>query len=204
MTPALPPIELLATALALLYVVLAARGSAWCWPPAFASSCLMAYRVFAAYDLYFDAALNAFYAAMAVVGLWRWTRGTPNAGEAPPITAMSWREHAAWIGGGAIVVAVGAGLAEAYTAAARPLADATTTVYSVIGTILLVERRLDNWLYFAAMDAVYVWLYHERGSALFAGLFAVYTVLAVIGYASWRRSMTAELNPNPAQADPLE
>ena len=202
--PELPPIELLATALALLYVVLAARDSAWCWPPAFATSCLMSYRVFVAYDLYFDAALNAFYAAMAVVGLWRWTRGTARDAEAPPITAMSWREHAAWIAGGAAVVAVCVVLAQAYTAAALPLADATTTVYSVIGTILLIERRLDNWLYFVAMDAVYVWLYLDRGSPLFAGLFAVYTVLAAVGYVSWRRMMPGGLNPNPPQTDPLE
>lgn len=197
-------IELLATALALLYVVLAARDSVWCWPPAFASSCLMAYRVFTAYGLYFDAALNVFYAAMAVVGLLRWTRGGAHEAAAAPITSMSWREHAAWIGGGAVVVAVCVVLAEAYTAAALPLPDATTTVYSVIGTVLLVERRLENWLYFVAMDAVYVWLYLERGSALFAGLFAVYTVLAVIGYLSWRRLAGEGLNPNPPAGDPLD
>lgn len=196
----LPAIEVAAVTLALVYVVLAARDSAWCWPPAFVSSGLWAYQVFVAYDLYFDAALNVFYALMAVAGLWRWSRGDPGA-DANPITSMSAREHLAWITAGAVATAACVVLAKAYPAAAMPLADATTTVYSVIGTILLIERRLENWLYLLAMDVVYVWLYWERGTPLFAGLFAVYCVLAVVGYVSWRRLRDGGSQPSTAQVD---
>ena len=180
-------------------MVLAARDSNWCWPFALVSSALWAYQVWVAYGLLFDAALNGFYAVMALVGLWRWgsasrgghgtaredAAGRP-AGELP-ITTMSGREHFAWIACGAAVTGALVVAARVYTEAAMPLADATTTVYSVIGTVLLIERRLENWLYLLAMDAVYVWLYLERGSPLFAGLFALYCVLAAYGYWSWRR-----------------
>ena len=201
----LPPIELAAVASAIAYVVLAARPSAWCWPVGFVSSCLWAYRVFVAYDLYFDAALNGFYAAVSVVGLWRWTRGGGDGGgAAAPITRMRAREHVAWLALGAGATAGCAVLAEAYTEAAMPLADAATTAYAVIATVLLIERRLENWLYFLAVDAAYVWLYLERGSPLFAGLFAGYCGLAAWGYASWRRQGAGAAAENPAAPAPLD
>ena len=200
--PDLPPIELWATALALGYVVLAARDSVWCWPLGFVSSCLMTYQVLRAYSLYFDAALNAFYAVMAVVGLVRWTRGG-RGGEPAPITPMSRREHAVWIGAGIGATSGCLVLAQALPGAALPLPDATTTVFSVLATVLLIERRLENWLYFAICDAAYVAIYLDRGSVVFAALFALYTVLAVAGYASWRAQMRG-LDPNPAHADPLD
>ena len=200
----LPPIELAAVASAIAYVVLAARPSAWCWPVGFVSSCLWAYRVSVAYDLYFDAALNAFYAVMSAVGLWRWTRRADGRGAAPPITRMRAREHVAWLGLGAGATAACAVLAEAYTEAAMPLVDAATTVYAVIATVLLIERRLENWLYFLAVDAVSVWLYLERGSPLFAGLFVVYCGLAAWGYASWRRQSAGGAAANPPPAAPLD
>lgn len=187
----LPVIEWSAVVLALGYVVLAARNSPWCWPLAFVSSCLWAYQVYAAYALYFDAALNAFYAVMAIVGAVQWLRGGAG-GEPLPITRLPLSTHAAWIGGGLAATGLAWVLAEAYTDAARPLADALTTVFSVIGTILLVRRVVDNWLYLLAMDLVYVWLYLERGSLLFAGLFVVYSVLAVVGYAAWLRELRVE------------
>jgi len=191
----LPLIEWIAVVLAIIYVVLAARASAWCWPFAFVSSCLWSYQVYIAYDLYFDAALNVFYAVMALVGLWQWqrSRAKQNIPEQPlAIRSMRATEHLAWIGGGALVTVLGVVLAKAYTEAALPLPDATTTVYSIIGTILLIQRKLENWLYLLAMDVVYVWLYLDRGSVLFAGLFVVYCILAVYGYLSWRQRMQGQ------------
>ncbi len=182
-------IEVIAVVLALVYVVLASLNSPWCWPFAFVSSALVSYQVWFAYRLLFDAGLNIFYAAMAVVGLWRWQ--TRRAARGPervkPITALSLREHAYIIAGGLAVSLLCGVLAQAYTKVSFPYLDALTTVFSVVGTFLLVERKLENWLYLLAMDVLYVYLYSAKGSALFAGLFVVYTLLAGVGYYNWRR-----------------
>ena len=57
-----------------LYLVLAIRESLWCWPAAFVSSVLTIVVMFGA-RLYSEAALNVFYAAMAVYGWYQWRYG---------------------------------------------------------------------------------------------------------------------------------
>ena len=198
----LPAIEWAAAGLSLVYVVLAARASPWCWPFAFVGSLLWAYQVLAVYALWFDTGLNLFYAAMALVGAWRWwraDRALPATGArdeyametresaALPIRAMTTGEHAWMLLGSAVATGALYVLAKAYLPAALPGLDAATTVVSVGATVLLIERRLENWLYLLAADLVYVYIYLERGSAIFAAMFVLYSVMAVVGYRAWRR-----------------
>lgn len=188
----LPLIEWWAIGFALIYVILATRNSAWCWPFAFVSSCLWTYQVYNSYSLYFDAALNTFYAVMAIVGLWKWLHARPIKQALAekvtdlPISKMTPREHLQWIGIGLALSVVMWVLAKAYTAAELPGPDAVTTVFSIIATILLVQRKLENWLYFFVFDLVYVWIYWERGSPLFSGMFVIYCVISVLGYFNWK------------------
>ncbi len=199
----LPAIEWLACGLAFAYVTLAARNSAWCWPLAFVSSLIWAYQVWYAYGLLFDAALNVFYAVMAVVGLARWlgwfgrTAAFAKTGHtAPTISRMPARAHL-------IVLAIGSALsvglyvlAKAHTSAQLAGPDALTTVFSVLATFLLIDRKLENWLYFIVIDAAYVWIYLERGSVVFAGTFVIYTVMAVVGWRSWNRELQGSPRPS--------
>jgi nicotinamide mononucleotide transporter len=180
---ALSWVDWTATITALIYVVLAARSNIWCWFWGIISCSLWAYASFAFYDLYLDALLQVFYVVMAVVGWYEWRRGGQS-GALAPIRRLPMREHA-WIllGGGLLTFLFGS-FFEAYTPAAATYWDAGTTVFSVIATFLLVRRALDNWVYWIAVDAVYVGLYASRGAYLFALLMVVYTVIA--GVALWR------------------
>ena len=68
--------------------------------------------------------------------------------------------------------------------------DSFTTWASVITTYLVTRKYLQNWLYWIVIDMVSVPLYIDRGLNLTALLFIVYTVVAVIGYFSWRRHLS--------------
>jgi nicotinamide mononucleotide transporter len=54
---------------------------------------------------------------------------------------------------------------------------------------MVTRKILENWLYWIVINAVSVWLFMDRGLSLTSGLFALYIVLSVIGYISWRRTM---------------
>lgn len=179
-------IELWACALAILYVILAARNSAWCWPFAFVSSCLWAWQVWFTYDLLFDAALNVFYAVMAIWGAWRWWRQHDSNTDVQ-ISTFSWSQHALIIGFGVSLTLVLGYVAAQTTAASMTYLDALTTIFSIFATFMLIERKLENWIYLLVMDILYVYLYIQRGSLIFAGLFAVYCLLAVVGYMQWKK-----------------
>ena len=88
-----------------------------------------------------------------------------------------------------------------YPSAALPTLDAATTVFSVLATFLLIGRRLGNWLYFFVVDLVYVYVYLDRGSLIFAATFLVYAVMAVYGYRAWRVEMGAFAKTNRIAAD---
>ena len=196
----MPLIEWVAVLLALIYVILAARNSVWCWPFSFVSSCLFAWQVYYAYGLYFDTALNVFYALMALWGLWSWLNasGTNASSEPLKIRSQRWQAHLLWIGSGLVLTLLFWVLAKAYTEAQRPFWDALTSIFSVFATVMLIRRKVENWIYLLVMDLIYVVLYWERGSVLFASLFVLYSILALHGYRSWRKMMRLESWKEPA------
>ncbi|MEL6636400.1 MAG: nicotinamide riboside transporter PnuC [Bacteroidota bacterium] len=181
--------ELLAVMTGIVYVVLATRSNPWCWPWGIVSSALWAYAAYVLFDLYVDALLQLFYVGMGIVGWQQWRRGAE--GEVRPVSRLRSSEHLAIVGVGlALALPIGYFFAE-YTPAAATYIDAWTTVFSVLATILVVKRKLENWLYWIAIDAVYVYLYYTRGGYLFALLFVAYTIIAIIGYRAWWREWKA-------------
>jgi nicotinamide mononucleotide transporter len=61
----LAPLEVVAVAAAIAYLVLAIRQSIWCWLGAGISTAIYVYLFFVA-KLYMESALNLFYFAMAI------------------------------------------------------------------------------------------------------------------------------------------
>ncbi len=175
---------------ALVYVGLAARSSAWCWPFGFVSAVLWAWTTYALYGLVSDALLQVFYAVMAVVGWWQWQHGRTTASGRTaqlPITTLPLRAHLLWSGlAAALALVLGFGFSYLATAVAT-YPDAFTTTFSVLATFLLIRRKLENWLYWVVVDLAYGWLYFSRGAVLFGLLMVVYVGMAVYGYVTWRR-----------------
>ncbi len=177
--------ELLAVITGVIYVVLATRSNPWCWPWGIISSALWAYAAYLLFDLYVDALLQLFYVVMGFIGWYQWRKG--GNGEVLPISRLSSGEHLAIVGGGLVLALLVGYLFDEYTPAAATYIDAWTTVFSVIATFLVVQRKLENWLYWIVIDAVYVYLYYTRGGYLFALLFITYTIIAIVGYFKWQK-----------------
>ncbi len=181
--------ESLAVVLALAYLLLAAREHIACWACALVSTAIYTV-VFWDASLLMEAALNVYYMAMAVYGWQQWRYGGA-AHEGVSIRSLSMRQH------GLIVAAVvcltlasGAYLAS-QTSAVWPYVDSFTTWASVITTVLVAKKYLENWLYWFVIDSISIPLYLDRGLYLTAALFAVYLVIVVFGYLSWQRHLTA-------------
>ena len=180
------PWELAAVALALAYVVLAVWRNMWCWLAAIVSSGIYV-ALLADKRLYMEAALNAFYVAMAVYGYWSWQRGRDAVG-AVAVARLAPRAH---VLGLLVVVAVSllnGWLLSRFTDGARPYVDSLVTWSSVFATWLVARRVLENWLYWIAIDSVAALLYFDRQLAPTAVLFLIYTAISIHGYFVWRRA----------------
>jgi nicotinamide mononucleotide transporter len=190
--PSLPLVEAVGAFLSVLYLVLAIRENLWCWPVAFLASVLTVVVMFGA-RLYSEAALNVFYAAMAVYGWYQWryggrVHGTPEL----PIGVWPLKIHALAIGGSLALSAVIGWLMSRHTDAAYPYLDAFVTVSSVVTTYMVARKILENWLYWLVVDSLSLYLYAQRGLNFYVGLFALYLVLVVIGFVRWRRDWRAQ------------
>jgi len=188
----LSPVEAAGVLLSVLYLVLAIRENLWCWPAAFLSSALTVAVMFGA-RLYSEAALNVFYAAMAVYGWYQWRYGGAKSGRGElPISVWPLATHAVAIGGSVALSAVVGWLMSRYTNAAFPFFDAFVTVSSIVTTYMVARKILENWLYWLVVDSLSLYLYWQRELYLYAGLFALYLVLVVIGFVRWHRDWRAQ------------
>ena len=183
----LPWLELIAMLLSLSYVLLAAKGSLWCWPAAFISTALYTY-IFYDVLLLMDSALNAYYLLMAVYGYWQWSKKTDNGSnnnvELKIVSwGLTWHIKACFALG--IVATVLGYVMATFTPADFPYLDTFTTVYAVFATYLVAQKVLENWLYWIVIDLVSIYLYIEKGLIPTTVLFVIFVIVACYGYTKW-------------------
>ena len=178
--------------LGVLYLVLAIRESLWCWPVAFVSS-VVTVAVMLTALLYSEAALNVFYAAMAVYGWYQWRYGGRARGKTElPIGVWPLKTHVLAIGGSLVLSTAIGWFMMRHTNAAYPYLDAFVTVSSVVTTYMVARKILENWVYWLVVDSLSLYLYVQRDLYFYVGLFAIYLVLVVVGFVRWRRDWRAQ------------
>lgn len=178
-------IELVATLLAVAYVILALKHSIWCWPTALLSTLLFTHVMWDS-ALLSDALLHIYYAGMAVYGWWRWRQLQQQSGQAQPVYEWVWQRHLLLISLTAMAGLVLGYLMANYTHADFAYLDAQTTAFSLVATWLVAKKLLSNWLYWVVIDAVSIFVYAQKHLYFLTALFMLYTVIAVVGYFVWR------------------
>jgi len=179
-------IEIIAAALAVVYLVLAIRQQLACWVAAFVSSCLYVWVLFGAH-LYMESALNAFYAAMAVYGFWQWQQG--RGGGALAVSRWPIARHCAGFLSVLCLSAVSCYFLRRFTPAAWPFVDSMVTWSSVFATFLVARKVYENWHWWLVIDTVSLCLYFSRHLYLTMLLFVLYLALIVIGMRQWRSTL---------------
>jgi nicotinamide mononucleotide transporter len=179
-------IEIVAAALAVVYLLLAIGQRLSCWVAAFVSSCLYVWVLYGAH-LYMESVLNGFYAAMAVYGFWQWQHGS--AGASLAVTRWPIERHAKALVGIIALSSVSAYFLHRFTAAASPFMDSMVTWSSVFATYLVARKVYENWHWWLIIDAVSLCLYFTRRLYVTMVLFALYLVLIGIGMREWRRDL---------------
>lgn len=174
-------LEIIAVALSLLYTYAYANGWLWAWYAGISGSVLFAFLTYRS-GLLAEVGTHLFYLLSAVYG---WVHQSGKAAQwgldLPVWIPLSIQEHGVVIGVCA-VVALGLGRWLSTQPRARtPYFDAQTTVFSIAATVLMIHFDRSNWLYWIAIDAASSVLYVRRGLRLSAGMYVVYTAMALYG-----------------------
>ncbi|GAB3879516.1 nicotinamide riboside transporter PnuC [Kibdelosporangium lantanae] len=170
-----------------LCVWLVARQNVWNWPIGILNN--IAFLVlFVTRGLYADGGLQVVYIALAAYGWWAWLRGGVAHTELPVsrTTAMQW-----WT---LLVVGVAATalltwVLVRFTDSTVPLADAVTTVLSLLATWGQARKKLESWWLWITADVIYVPLYAYKGLWLTGVLYLGFIALCVFGLTGWRASL---------------
>jgi len=179
--------EWIAASLGILYVILAAKESVWCWPAAFLSTVI--YTVlFWEGQLPMQALLNFYYMGMAVYGFMLWRKHS-EATNNLTISNRPIKFHAIYISTGlAISVVIGYYLS-GIESSRFPYLDSLVMVFSVMTTVLMARKVIENWLYWIVIDAFAIALYWQSEFYVTIVMFTVYLVLAVYGYVNWKKTL---------------
>ena len=70
-----------------------------------------------------------------------------------------------------------------------PMVDAILTTASVVAQILLTHKKIDNWVMWVLVDVVYIGLFLMVGMYWTAGLYVVYTGIAVNAVKMWNEEL---------------
>jgi len=137
-------------------------------------------------QLYADFTLQGFFIITSLIGWHKWLEG--NDGEVLPITTTQPGLLALCVVIGLVTAGIYAGLLYRFTDAYAPGWDSLLLTGSVIGQVLMMNRKLENWIFWLGVNTIAVPLFYSRGLHLTSVLYAAYWVHAVYAYVSWRRT----------------
>ena len=181
-------LEVAAVVLALAMVFCNIREIHWGWPLAAASS-LLYVEVFRESKLYGDAALQVFFAVVALWGWLQWLRGHRADGTSLHVARLTPRGLVIAIAVAGLMWPAAGWFLKTYTDSDVPWWDGFATALSVIGQFLLGRKFIENWAVWIVVNMVYVGLYAYKGLWLTLGLYIVFIVLSFVGWRQWRRQL---------------
>ena len=181
-------LQIVGVVLGLLYLWLEYRANIWLWVVGAIMPCVHCALYYQS-GLYADCAMQGYYIAAGIYGLIAWLVGHKRKENKLQISHTPVRLALPLI---AVYVALHTAiyfLLVRFTDSSVPFWDAMTTAMSMVAMWMLSRKYIEQWLVWLAVDAITVGLYVYKGIPLTAGLYALYTTLAVAGYLRWRKEI---------------
>lgn len=184
-------LQIVGTTLGLIYLWLEYKANLWVW--VIGAIMPMVHGVlYLTSGIYADAAMQLYYVAAGIYGLVVWKRHPKDSSSGRikhtplrwilPLVAIYVVLH----------VAIYFVLTD-FTDSRVPFFDSMSTALSIVAMWMLSRKLVEQWLVWLVVDMISVGLYLYKGIPLTAGLYAVYSVLAIVGYVRWLRICRGEV-----------
>ena len=183
-------LEWTAVGLNLTYLILLIREHIACWVFGIVGSLLSIYLFIDAH-LYSEAILYGFYVLIGIYGWHHWLKGDDNTAE---VKIKKWpiKNHIIFILCTSILAGCLGWYFKSSTDAAEPYADAGSTLFSFLASLMEAHKVLSSWVYWIIINLFSVWLYHSRGLIIYAGLMVLYFVMSIVGFWKWNQRFAAQ------------
>lgn len=181
-------LQAVGVALGLLYLWLEYRANIYLWIVGLIMPVVHGVLYFKS-GLYADCSMQVYYILAGVYGLAVWKRGSSGTEKsaAADIAPTPARLVAPLVG---VYVAAHAAIylfLVRLTDSSVPFWDSMTTAMSIVAMWMLSRKYIEQWGVWLVADIITAALYMYKGIPLTAGLYALYAVLAAVGYVRWLR-----------------
>lgn len=175
-------IDWLAFVFGVLGVIFTVKQSIWCWPLAIVSIVFSGYAFYST-KLFGDFFLQLIYLIQSFYGWIFWYKRKNGVFE---IKIVDTKKIIFFICSVIILFAFIYPIL-VYLKSDKIIFDSILTAASLACTYLMINKYLQNWLIWVAIDIAYVALYGIKQMWLFAVLYLIFAALAVMGYFEWRK-----------------
>ena len=184
-------LEVLGTIIGLIYLYQEIKASIYLWITGIVMPAIYTVVYWEA-GLYADFGIQIYYIIAAIYGLFFWKFFRSKSGNSLQIKHLPLKKYPSYIAIFSVAYVVIVYILLTYTNSNVPYLDTFTTALSIVGLLLLARKYIEQWIAWIFVDAVCAGLYIYKGIYFTAGLYALYTVLAIYGYIEWKRKMAAD------------
>lgn len=197
-------LEFTATFFGLLSVYFSIRKNIWVYPTGIVSTALYVYILFK-FGLLGDMLINFYYTVMSVYGWVLWAKSSEDHihVQVSRTTRREWLiSSVLFVVSLVLVTAVYyyKPLLDTQLSAEKVILgldhldwanwlDVFTTAIFLVGMWLMAKRRLENWIFWIVGDLICVPMMLHKGLGITSVQYLVFTVMAIIGYREWQRSL---------------
>jgi nicotinamide mononucleotide transporter len=191
-------LEFFGTVAGAIAVWLSAKAHVWSWPVGIINVVLF-FFLFYQVQLYPDMFLQVFYFLTNLAGWWRWTHPQKNEADkkyelrvsymsVKNIVAISLLSFIGTILLGYFAENLHILFPVLFTIpSAFPYADSFVTIMSVAATYLMIQKKVESWIFWIVIDAVATYLYLVKGIKFVGVEYLVFCFLAAYGFWNWAR-----------------
>lgn len=197
-------LEFTATFFGLLSVYFSIRKNIWVYPTGIVSTALYVYILFK-FGLLGDMLINFYYTVMSVYGWVLWAKSSEDHVhvEVSRTTRREWLLCSLLFVISLILVTAVyyyKPLLDTQLSAEKVILgldhldwanwlDVFTTAIFLVGMWLMAKRRIENWIFWIVGDLICVPMMLHKGLGITSVQYLVFTVMAIIGYREWQRSL---------------
>lgn len=189
-------VEFFAVISGLIAVWLSAKANIWSWPVGIINV-ILAFFLYYQVQLYPDMFLQIFFFVTNIIGWWRWANPKPGEENRKKELRVSYMKKTQLL----LTVSIGiAGTIALGTLASHlhdwfpnvfplpssyPYIDSFIMVMSIVATFYMIQKKIECWIIWIAIDVVATFLYYIKGVKFFSLEYLIFTGLASHGLWNW-------------------
>lgn len=183
-------LEFIAVVFGIISVLCSRKESIWVYPTGIINTTIYVWLCYKSWGLYAEAGINFYYTLMSIYGWYYWINKKTDY-HPLKITANTRKQWVSVIIFFVFSWIILYWLLRNYTNSSVVAADSFASATACAAMLQMAQKKLENWLWWIVTNLASIPLYYYKGAAFTSVQFIVFLILAILGWAEWRKKVHA-------------